>query len=86
MMIQGMFMLFLSLALGYALCVSASKQKGNLRTLGNTLGISIIVLSFLFGLLVSEMPHYMKGKMNCPCCKMAKSGTMTNICPMMKTH
>jgi len=51
MMMQGAFTLFASLGIGYLLCILAKKEKGNLRVLGFTLGISIIVLSLLMALV-----------------------------------
>ena len=48
-MMKGALALFVSLALGYALCIVANKQKkGLLQTLGYTLGASIIALSLLY--------------------------------------
>lgn len=46
-LMKGAFMLFMSLGIGYVLCVLAEKQEGLLRTLGYTLGISIITLSLM---------------------------------------
>lgn len=57
MFMKGVFMLFLSLGVGYALCVLAKKQEGLLKTLGYTLGISILVLSLLYG-LVANCPKF----------------------------
>ncbi|MCX5686999.1 MAG: hypothetical protein NTW09_06055 [Candidatus Omnitrophica bacterium] len=53
MVMHSAFMLFLSLGLGYALCVLAAKQKGVLKTVGYTLGIAILVLTLLYGVTVS---------------------------------
>lgn len=74
MFMQGMFMLFLSLGLGYALCVMAEKQKRLLRTVGYTLGIAILVLSLIYGLIGAE------GKW----CKFGKKGMMHG--PMAKPY
>lgn len=52
-MMKGALALFISLALGYSLCVLANKQKGVLRTLGYTLGTAIIVLSLLYSVVES---------------------------------
>ena len=69
------FKIFLSLGLGYVLCVVAKKEKGLLKTLGYTLGISILVLSLLYGLAAS-----------CPklssICGLGKS--MSSLCPASK--
>ena len=46
-LMKGAFMLFMSLGIGYILCVLAEKQKGLLKTLGYTLGIAIITLSLM---------------------------------------
>lgn len=49
LMMRGAFALFMSLAIGYVLCILANKQKkGLLQTLGYTLGTAIIVLSLLY--------------------------------------
>jgi len=78
MMYSG-FKLFLSLGLGYVLCVLASKQKNVLKTLGYTIGVAIIVLSLLYALLASSM-GCCRGM-----CKMGKMGGMgKKACPMMK--
>jgi ABC-type nickel/cobalt efflux system permease component RcnA len=46
---KGMLALFISLAIGYVLCVLANKQqKGLLQTVGYTLGIAIIVMSLAY--------------------------------------
>ena len=45
--------LCLALALGYAVCVLARKEKGTLKTVGYTIGISIMVLALISGLLTS---------------------------------
>ena len=80
MMGKEMLMFFMSLALGYILCVVAKKQTSVLKTLGYTLGISMIVMAFLVALLVSQ--H---------CCGTACTGMHGNMggmnkmgCGMMK--
>lgn len=69
--VKSIFVFFLTLALGYALCVHARKQKGVLQTLGNTLGIGAIVFTLLFGLFSAQgsgCPMHSKyGKMNKMC-------------------
>jgi len=60
-MLKGAFVLFMSLALGYILCILAKKQEGVLKTLGYTLGISILALSLLAGAMESIMMRCMKG-------------------------
>ena len=71
-MMYGMIKLFLSLSLGYVLCILAKKETGILKTVGYTLGISILVISLVSGLIVSSvcMPYMCKmgkiGKMHCP--------------------
>lgn len=53
-MMKGALALFISLAIGYVLCILASKQKkGILQTVGYTLGISIMVFSLLYSALDS---------------------------------
>lgn len=71
--------MFLSLGLGYALCVLANKEKGVMRTLGFTLGISMLVLSLAYGLFMSRCGMMEK---KCPMMGMSK------MCygPMMKHH
>jgi hypothetical protein len=61
---KGAFMLFMSLGIGYVLCVLAEKQESILRTLGYTLGISIIALSLMASAVESSvkmMPHCKMG-------------------------
>ncbi len=57
MMMGGLFRIFVSLSLGYVLCVLAKKQDGLLRTVGYTIGISMMVISLLYGLLGAEMKY-----------------------------
>jgi hypothetical protein len=76
MFMKGMFILFMSLGIGYGLCVVAKKQGGLLKTVGYTLGIAILVLSLVYGLLASELASQCFGmkarmggfgkKMSCP--------------------
>ncbi len=75
--IKSIFVFFLTLALGYALCVHAKKQKGVLQTLGYTLGIGAIVFTLLFGLFQAQG--------GCPMhSKYGKMGKMDKMCsPMM---
>jgi len=75
--LKGLLTLFISLSMGYALCILAKKQDGILKTLGYTLGISIIALSLIVSLVSSEAGHGAMGKM----CQM-KCGK--SPCQMMK--
>ena len=72
------FAFFLSLALGYILCILAKKQDGVLKTVGYTLGISILVLSMAYALMVSYSKHMVCGPMSKMC------GPMMKQCRMMK--
>lgn len=65
--------LFVSLGLGYVLCVLAKKQEKILKSVGYTLGISIIVISLLTALAMSDTKW----------CRMKKMGGM---CGMKKPH
>jgi len=78
---SSIFVFFLTLALGYGLCVHAKKQKGVLQTLGNTLGIGAIVFTLLFGLFSAQGP-------GCPMhSKWGKAGKMDKMCSaMMMKH
>jgi len=81
MMMCGYFMLFASLGIGYVLCVLAKKEKKEMRVLGFTLGISIIVLSLLMGLVGTYAKQgMMMGGKGGVCGKMMKN------CPMVKTR
>lgn len=62
-LMKGAFMMFMSLGIGYVLCVLAEKQKGLLRTLGYTLGISIIALSLMASAVESSVKMGPHGKM-----------------------
>ena len=66
-LMKGAFMLFMSLGIGYVLCVLAEKQKGLLKTIGYTLGIAIIALSLMASAIESSV------KLG-PCCKMSGKG------------
>jgi len=63
-MMRGALALFMSLAIGYVLCILANKQKkGLLQTVGYTLGTAIIVLSLLYSALDSCAMMCDNGKM-----------------------
>ena len=63
-MMKGALALFMSLAIGYVLCILANKQKkGLLQTVGYTLGTAIIVLSLLYSVADSCAMMCKKGKM-----------------------
>ena len=64
LIMKGALVLFISLAIGYVLCILANKQKkGLLQTVGYTLGTSIIVLSLLYSVLDSCEMMSTKGNM-----------------------
>ncbi len=64
MLIKGAFALFMSLAIGYVLCILANKQKkGLLQTLGYTLGAAIIVMSLAYSLADSCQTMCSKNRM-----------------------
>ncbi|MDD5174133.1 MAG: hypothetical protein WC419_02220 [Candidatus Omnitrophota bacterium] len=74
MMMKGAFFLFMSLAVGYVLCILANKQKkGLLQTVGYALGAGIITLSLLYGALDG-------------CAKMCKKGHMYGKYRAMKCN
>ena len=63
-MMKGALALFISLAIGYVLCILADKQKkGLLQTVGYTLGTAIIVLSLLCSVVDSCMMMSRKSNM-----------------------
>ena len=71
MALKDMFVLFMSLALGYVMCILARKEKSMLKTVGYTLGICIIAMTLLYGFFASQMycSNLMTGKaarVNCP--------------------
>ncbi|MFA6079386.1 MAG: hypothetical protein WC779_06555 [Candidatus Omnitrophota bacterium] len=55
MLLKEAMMVFICLSLGYAVCVLAEKQKKLMRTIGFTIGISIITLTLLYGLVSSDL-------------------------------
>ena len=63
LIMKGTLALFMSLAIGYVLCILASKQKkGLLQTVGYTLGAAIIALSLLYSVLDSSAMMCDRGK------------------------
>ena len=65
---KEMFVFFLSLGLGYVLCILARREKSVLKTLGYTLGIATIAMTLLFTLVASQTTctnKMMGGKMGC---------------------
>ena len=72
-LMKGIFVLFVSLSMGYVLCILARKQEGILKTLGYTLGISMIALSLVGNAVETGMKCGMERKsiggsksMQCP--------------------
>ena len=64
LMMKGVLALFISLAIGYVLCILANKQKkGLLQTVGYTLGTAIIIMSLLYSVADSCAMMCVKGKM-----------------------
>jgi len=75
-MMKGAFCFFMSLAIGYVLCILGNKQKkGLLQTTGYALGIGIITMSLLYGVLDGNT-MCKKGKVWCGN-KMMKSNAGT---------
>jgi hypothetical protein len=75
MFMKGPLVLYISLSLGYVLCVLASKQKDVLKTVGYTLGVAILILSLGQALVVTYIAKcppkgWFAGK---PFCQMAKT-------------
>jgi hypothetical protein len=52
---KQMLVMYLSLGLGYMICVIAKKQEGVVKTLGYTLGIAMIVLTLVSGVMESRI-------------------------------
>jgi len=61
-MMKGVLALFMSLAIGYVLCILADKQKGLLRTVGYTLGTAMIILSLVCSAIGTCTSMCMKNK------------------------
>lgn len=57
--------ILLALSLGYVICVIAKKQEGLLKSLGYTIGISILTLTLLYGFMMAGTNCLMKGKPSC---------------------
>lgn len=85
-MMMGEMHLFISIVLGYGLCVVAKKQEGLLKTVGYTFGISILALSLVSAALISQVKcHYKGGMCICGMSHMKQGGMMMGKpCPMMK--
>ena len=62
---KGALILFMSLAIGYVICILAKKQDGVLRTVGYTIGTAIPALSLLYGAAESVSQSFMMGKSIC---------------------
>ena len=62
---KGALVLFISLAIGYVMCILAKKQDGILRTVGYTIGVAILTLSLLYGVAESISQSSMTGKSMC---------------------
>ena len=60
-MIHGISLLMLSAAVGYWVITLAAKEKGRVKTLGNALGLLIIVISVLAFACKMKTCSYMKG-------------------------
>lgn len=75
---KDMYGLFMTVALGYVLCVLAKKQEGLLKSLGYALGIFILAMSLAAGLIKSCTDWYPIGKT-----KAWSHGPMSKICAQM---
>jgi hypothetical protein len=64
-LMKGAFMLFMSLGIGYVICVLAEKQAGVLKTLGYTIGIAIMTLSLMASAVESSVRFMPDGKSIC---------------------
>lgn len=73
----GIFKLFLSFALGYVVCILARRESGVLKTLGYTIGISILIFSLLYALFIS-------GFLSCALSKVNINIPTASACHMMK--
>ena len=62
---KGALILFMSLAIGYVICILAKKQDGLLRTVGYTIGTAILALTLLYGAAESVSQFFMAGKSIC---------------------
>ena len=62
---KGALILFMSLAIGYVICILAKKQDGLLRTVGYTIGTAILTLSLLYSAAESVSQFCMTGKSIC---------------------
>ena len=75
-LMRGAFMLFMSLGIGYVLCVLAEKQENLLRTVGYTLGIAIIALSLMASAVESSVKFSSYSRMSS---KIMKCYPKTNL-------
>lgn len=73
MLMQGAMALSVSLGVGYGVCVLASRQKAEMRTLGYALGIAILAIAFGAALIDSNR-HGMKDR------QWKKAGWMAKQC------
>jgi len=55
MLMKEIFALFLSLGVGYVICILANKEKGTLKTVGYAIGISAIAFTLIAGLVSNCM-------------------------------
>lgn len=81
MFMKGIFMLFVSLGIGYLLCYLAKREKGIMKSVGYTFGVSLIVLSLAYSLAETYGSGGMRGHhgwmKHCP-------GMMRSCAPGMK--
>ena len=67
-MMKGALALFISLAIGYGICVLANKQKkGLLQTVGYTLGTGVVALSLLYSAMDNCAMAERQRNMPCGC-------------------
>lgn len=61
-MMKEMLMLFLSVTMGYVLCVLAKRETGIMKTVGYTFGLSILVFTLSTSLIASSIKSGCMGK------------------------
>ena len=72
---KTMFLLYLSLGVGYMFCVVAKKQDGLLKTVGYTLGITVMAITLISGAMLAH-----------PCLEAICCKVMKTCCCLMTGH
>ena len=54
-MVMSSFVVFVLIGFAYALCILAKREAGLIKTVGNTLAVSFVLLAMMYVYVVTEL-------------------------------